>query len=185
MTAFPFLCGWSFLFKYPMNGKGQKKGIWEVRTEGPNQTLALGRILGGILPEGSVIALIGDLGSGKTVLAKGIAQGLGIEDEREVTSPTFVLVNEYQGRILMHHVDLYRLHDSSEVEDLGWEELVSGAGVTLIEWAEKVSNLLPAERVEIHLHWVSDQGRRLIFTGKGRTAQNLVGQLQQKWMEEE
>ena len=75
-------------------------------TKNPDQTLRLGRVFGGMLPQASTVALVGDLGSGKTLLAKGIAGGLGVEDEREVSSPTFVLVNEYQGRIPVHHVDL-------------------------------------------------------------------------------
>jgi tRNA threonylcarbamoyladenosine biosynthesis protein TsaE len=163
----------------------QEEGIWEWMTEGPEQTLGLGRLFGGMLAEGFLVALMGDLGSGKTVLAKGIAKGLGVEDEREVTSPSFVLVNEYRGRLPVRHVDLYRLQGPGEVEDLGWEELISLPGVTLVEWAEKAHNLLPAERIEVHLQWVSAGVRRLVFIGKGRTAKNLVDRLGQEWMKEE
>ncbi|MBI5966907.1 MAG: tRNA (adenosine(37)-N6)-threonylcarbamoyltransferase complex ATPase subunit type 1 TsaE [Deltaproteobacteria bacterium] len=157
------------------------EGIWEVQTKGPDQTQHLGRIFGEMLGQGSVVALRGDLGSGKTVLAKGIAQGLGVEDEGEVTSPSFVLVNEYQGRVLVHHVDLYRLQRPGEGEDLGLEEFISGPGVTLVEWAEKVPSLLPEERVEVHLHWVSPGERKLVFVGKGRAAKDLVDSLGHKW----
>jgi len=159
-----------------------EQGIWEVQTKGPDQTQKLGRIFGEMLAQGSVVALMGDLGSGKTVLAKGIAQGLGMEDEREVTSPSFVLVNEYQGRVPVYHVDLYRLQRASEVEDLGWEELIFGPGVTIVEWAEKVPSLLPEERIEVHLHWVSPEERKLVFVGKGRAAKNLVNSLGHRWM---
>ncbi len=131
-----------------------------------------------------MVALVGNLGSGKTVLAKGIAQGLGVEDEREITSPSFVLVNEYQGRLPVHHVDLFRLQDPGQVEDLGWEEFISGPGVTLVEWAEKVPSLLPAERIEVHLHWLNLEERSLVFIGKGRAAQALVNLLEKKWMKE-
>jgi tRNA threonylcarbamoyladenosine biosynthesis protein TsaE len=162
----------------------QREGIWELMTEGPEQTLCLGRIFGGMLAEGSLVALMGELGSGKTVLAKGIAKGLGVEDEREVTSPSFVLVNEYHGRFPVHHVDLYRLQSPGEVEDLGWAELIFGPGVTLVEWAEKVPNLLPEERIEVHLQWISAGTRRVVFIGKGKTAKNLVDRLGQKWMKE-
>jgi tRNA threonylcarbamoyladenosine biosynthesis protein TsaE len=165
--------------------KGEpREGIWEVMTEGPGQTLDLGCIFGEMLSEGSLVALMGELGSGKTVLAKGIAKGLGVEEEREVTSPSFILVNEYRGRFPVHHVDLYRLQSPGEVEDLGWTELISGPGVTLVEWAEKAPNLLPEERIEVHLHWVGAGVRRLVFMGKGRAAQNLVDRLGQQWMRE-
>ena len=156
-----------------------------MRTEGPDQTLCLGRVFGGMLAEGSMVALMGNLGSGKTVLAKGIAQGLGVEDEREITSPSFVLVNEYQGRLPVHHVDLFRLQDPGQVEDLGWAEIISGPGVTLVEWAEKVPSLLPDERVEVHIQWLNPGERRLVFIGKGRAAKELVNRLGKKWMKEE
>jgi tRNA threonylcarbamoyladenosine biosynthesis protein TsaE len=161
-----------------------EEGIWEVITKNPDQTLRLGLVFGGILPQASTVALIGDLGSGKTLLAKGIARGLGVEDEREVSSPTFVLVNEYRGRVPVLHVDLYRLGDSLEVEDLGWEEFFSGPGVTLVEWAEKVPDLLPEDRVEVYLHWMGTGERKLVFVGKGRTARGLVEHLRKKWLGE-
>jgi tRNA threonylcarbamoyladenosine biosynthesis protein TsaE len=161
-----------------------EEGIWEVITKNPDQTLRLGLVFGGILPQASTVALIGDLGSGKTLLAKGIARGLGVEDEREVSSPTFVLVNEYRGRVPVLHVDLYRLGDSLEVEDLGWEEFFSGPGVTLVEWAEKVPDLLPEDRIEVYLHWMGSEERKLVFVGKGRTARGLVNHLRKKWLEE-
>ena len=164
--------------------EGPEEGIWEVITKNPDQTLRLGHAFGGMLPQASTVALIGDLGSGKTLLAKGIARGLGVEDEREVSSPTFVLVNEYRGRIPVHHVDLYRLRDSIEVEEIGWEEFISGPGVTLVEWAEKVPDLLPEDRIEVHLHWAGSEERKLIFVGKGRAARGLVKNLRRKWVEE-
>jgi len=155
-----------------------------VLTKNPDQTLHLGQVFGRMLPQASMVALIGDLGSGKTLLARGIAKGLGVEDEREVSSPTFVLVNEYQGRIPIHHVDLYRLRDSVEAEDIGWEEFISGPGVTLVEWAEKVPDLLPEDRIEVHLYWVGAGERKLVFVGKDQAARNLVNHLRKKWLEE-
>ncbi len=167
-----------------MMEEDREEGIWEVITKNPDQTLGLGRVFGGMLPPAFMVALIGELGSGKTLLAKGIAKGLGVEDEREVSSPSFVLVNEYQGRFPVHHVDLYRLQDSVEVEDIGWEEFIYGPGVTLVEWAEKVPDLLPEERIEVHLHWVGAGERRLVFMGKGQAAKDVVNHLRQKWLEE-
>ncbi len=101
-----------------------------------------------MLAKGSLVALMGDLGSGKTVLAKGIAMGLGVEDEREITSPSFVLVNEYRGKLPVRHVDLYRLQSPGEVEDLGWDELTSGPAVILVEWAEKAASLCPRKELK-------------------------------------
>jgi tRNA threonylcarbamoyladenosine biosynthesis protein TsaE len=161
-----------------------EEGIWKVITKSPDQTLRLGHVFGRMLPQASMVALIGDLGSGKTLLAKGIAKGLGVEDEREVSSPTFVLVNEYRGPIPVHHVDLYRLQDSVEVEDIGWEEFISGPGVTLVEWAEKVPDLLPEDRIEVYLHWVGAGERKLVFVGKGQAARGLVNHLRKKWVGE-
>jgi tRNA threonylcarbamoyladenosine biosynthesis protein TsaE len=168
-----------------MGAKEGQEETWKVTTEDPDQTLFLGRVFGGILAGGSLVALMGELGSGKTVLAKGIAQGLGVEDEREVTSPSFVLVNEYQGRLPVRHVDLFRLRESAEVEDLGWEEIISGPGVTLVEWAEKVPDLLPSERIEVRIQWLSPRERSFVFIGKSKATQDLVNRLARKWMKEE
>lgn len=156
-----------------------------MKTESPDQTMRLGRVFGEFLPPGAVVAIMGDLGTGKTVLVKGIAQGLGVADERDVTSPSFTLVNEYRGRVPVNHVDLYRLLDSVEVEDLGWEEFISGPGVALVEWAEKALALLPEERVEIHLEWLSERERKIVFAGRGKTVEELVLRLGERWSKEE
>ncbi len=153
-------------------------------TKNPEQTMHLGRVAGELLGPGSVVALMGDLGTGKTVFVKGVAQGLGMTDEREITSPSFVLVNEYSGRWPIYHVDLYRLHHAREVEDLGWEELISSPGVILIEWAEKVLALLPAERMEVHFEWVNARERKLTLIGRGEAARGWVRTLGAKWREE-
>ncbi len=157
----------------------------EVRTKSPAQTLYLGRALGRLLGSGAVVALTGNLGAGKTVLAKGIALGVGVQDEKEVTSPSFVLVNEYRGRLPVYHVDLYRLQDPLQVEDLGWEEYISGAGVTLIEWAERAAGLLPDERIEVCLEWVSLEERKIRFVGKSEAAKEIIAQLGEKSIQEE
>jgi tRNA threonylcarbamoyladenosine biosynthesis protein TsaE len=159
-------------------------GTFEVVTENPDQTLRLGSLLGEILLPGFFVALVGSLGAGKTLLAKGLARGLGVEDVREVTSPSFVLVNEYRGRFPVYHLDLYRLDSYAEVEGIGWDELVSGPGVTLVEWADKVGEDLPEERIEVHLQWVSEDGRRLVFSGKEGKGQTLIEELKHKWEKE-
>ena len=107
-----------------------------LTTRSPQETEALGERLGAGLQPGATILLYGDLGAGKTTLVRGIARGLGI-DPAEVSSPTFVLVQEYKGRLSLHHVDLYRL-DSTAADDLGLEELTESGGVVVIEWAERL-----------------------------------------------
>jgi tRNA threonylcarbamoyladenosine biosynthesis protein TsaE len=163
----------------------QGKVTFETISESPDQTIRLGRILGELLSEGSFVALIGGLGAGKTVLTKGIAHGLGVGDDREVTSPSFVLVNEYRGRVPVYHVDLYRLENPSEVEGIGWDEFVSGPGVTLVEWADKAEKYQPEERMEVHLQWAGEKKRRLLFCGKGPRSQQIIESLRQRWRKEE
>src|SRR5437773_6813002 len=102
----------------------------------PEETQALGTRLGRRLREGAVVACIGELGAGKTCFLQGLARGLGVESP--VTSPTFVLINEYRGRVGVHHLDAYRTESVTEVLDLGIEELMHGDGVTVIEWADKL-----------------------------------------------
>ena len=116
-------------------------------------------MLGGLLKTGDVVALIGDLGSGKTCLIQGICAGLDVEDD--VTSPTFTLINEYRGRIPVAHVDLYRLEDAESVLDLGYDEYIDGDGVCLIEWADKFPDLLPDACIELRIE-IPDHERRWI-----------------------
>ena len=156
----------------------------EIVTRSPEETIQLGKELGELLRPGEVVALIGDLGAGKTTLAKGIAAGAGVADENEVTSPSFVLVNEYQGRFPIYHADLYRLQDAMEVENLGWEEFIFGEGISLLEWAEKIPGILPEERIEIRIFWVGPGERRFLISGKGAQAK-IILVLQRKWKKEE
>jgi tRNA threonylcarbamoyladenosine biosynthesis protein TsaE len=167
-----------------MVGTKQKNVTLEIISKSPDETLLLGRILGELLSEGSFVALIGGLGAGKTLLTKGIAQGLGVADDREVTSPSFVLVNEYRGRVPVYHVDLYRLENPAEVEGIGWDEFTSGPGVTLVEWADRAERHLPEERMEVHLQWAGEKNRKLLFCGKGRIGKQVVESLRKRWMKE-
>lgn len=118
----------------------------------PQDTFSLGQRMGKLLLPGSLILLYGELGAGKTTLAKGIARGLGVE--APVTSPTFTIVNEYMGRVPFYHMDFYRLEEPEEAYELGLEEYIHGQGITVIEWPEKVREMLPAEVLEVRLERV-------------------------------
>lgn len=127
----------------------------EINTTSPDETRAFGRELSARLRPGDCVGLIGELGSGKTCLAQGICEGLNVPDR--VTSPTFILVNEYLGRdagsrpVSIYHFDLYRLPDPYALIDLGWDDYLSGDGICLIEWAERAGSLLPERTLHIRI----------------------------------
>ncbi|MFA4843497.1 MAG: tRNA (adenosine(37)-N6)-threonylcarbamoyltransferase complex ATPase subunit type 1 TsaE [Candidatus Margulisiibacteriota bacterium] len=122
-------------------------------------TVQLGKKIGSILQPNDIIALTGQLGAGKTTLIQGIAAGIGVKDY--VTSPTFIIINEYQGRLPFYHIDLYRLDEIKEVEDLGIEEYFNRGGVCVIEWAEKLGGLLPANAERITIERLSENERNI------------------------
>ena len=117
----------------------KETGKIEIISNGPEQTIEIARHIGEKLKRGDLLALSGELGSGKTCFTKGLAVGLGVSAEYQITSPTFTLINEYPARCKLYHFDVYRLNGYSELEDLGYDEYLSGDGVVVIEWAEKIS----------------------------------------------
>ena len=125
------------------------------------ETIKLGKELAKDLKKGDVVALIGELGSGKTVLTKGIAKGLGVKDVRYVNSPTFVIIKEYKARLPLYHFDLYRLNRSSALDGTSFEEYFYGDGITVIEWADKIKKQLPPKHLEVKMR-VAGEGRREI-----------------------
>ncbi|MGP8244949.1 MAG: tRNA (adenosine(37)-N6)-threonylcarbamoyltransferase complex ATPase subunit type 1 TsaE [Bryobacteraceae bacterium] len=129
------------------------------RTASDAETVALGARLAPDLPRG-VVLLVGNLGAGKTTLAKGIASGLGAAAPDEVSSPTFTLIHEYGGG-LVYHVDLYRLEEERELATLGLEEIFDRDAMVLIEWGERFPRLMPARRTEIHLRDLGDDEREI------------------------
>lgn len=133
-----------------------------VETASPEETRRAGERLGARLQPGDVVALIGELGAGKTCFIQGLAHGLGVTGD--VTSPTFVLVNEYRGRLPIHHLDAYRTGSLTELADLGIEEMLHGDGVTVIEWADKLLPLLPARTITVRLSGLGDEPRRIAIT---------------------
>jgi tRNA threonylcarbamoyladenosine biosynthesis protein TsaE len=140
-------------------------------------TTALGRRLGELLFPGSVVALIGPLGAGKTHLVRAIAEGFGIADSRAVSSPTFVLIQEYAARLPIYHFDAYRLRSEAEFYDLGAHEYFAGAGVSLVEWADRVPGSIPAEHLRIELKVTGETSRQALLTGAGQRYVELVGSL--------
>ncbi|MBW8034659.1 MAG: tRNA (adenosine(37)-N6)-threonylcarbamoyltransferase complex ATPase subunit type 1 TsaE [Planctomycetes bacterium] len=132
-------------------------------SESPADTIGFGEKIGASLAGGEVVFLIGQLGSGKTHLIKGIAKGAGFSDSDEVTSPTFVLVNEYAGddmRLEVYHIDAYRIDDVGEFEMLGFDDMCHEGSVVLIEWADKVASVLEdVDRITINLSHVSENER--------------------------
>lgn len=147
-----------------------------VNTASPAQTRALGRRLGTLVRPGDVLALSGDLGAGKTVLVQGIAAGA--HSSGYVASPTFTFVRAYGGPVPIYHVDLYRLDEPRQLDDLGLEEVFDQANVVVIEWAEKAASLLPPEHLWIAITFVDDDNRRLIrFLPKGERYEEMVRRL--------
>jgi len=140
------------------------------------QTRRLGQRLGELLSGGEVIALQGELGTGKTRWAQGVGQGLQVG--RLITSPSFTLANEYRGRLMLYHIDLYRIHQVSEALAFGLEDYLYGDGVCLIEWAERVAPVLPVERLWITFHHLNDTKRRITMRAVGESYQQLLKEFQ-------
>ena len=130
-----------------------------LRSLAPAETQAIGERLGASLGPGAVVACTGELGAGKTCFLQGLARGLGVTGP--VTSPTFVLVNQYRGRLPVYHLDAYRTGSLTELVDLGLEEMLHGDGVTVIEWADKLLPLLPARTIRVHLAGLGDEPREI------------------------
>ena len=126
-----------------------------------DETIEIGEKFAKGLKKGDCVALIGDLGAGKTVFTKGIAKGLGVKDARYVNSPTFVIIKEYEGRLPLYHFDLYRLNSHSCLDDMNYEEYFYGDGVTVIELADKIRELLPDRYWEVNLKATDEKHREI------------------------
>ena len=153
--------------------------MYEYKSYSPEETFQLGYKLGLILDGGEVIALEGDLGAGKTLFVKGLASGLGAVDE--VTSPTFTLINLYEGRIPLAHFDVYRLPTPDAIEELGYDEFFYGTGVTAVEWSDLIQAYLPAEylQVKIQRDYEPTKGeyRIISFFAHGQSLERLLKEL--------
>ena len=143
-----------------------------------SQTLRIGERLGQLLTQPTLILLQGDLGAGKTVFARGIARGLGVDTDTPITSPTFTLMNHYLARLDLYHFDLYRLTDPDELIELGFDEYAFGAGVALIEWPEKLGDR-DTPGLWVHLKRLDDEKREIIFSLRGGADESLAVSLQE------
>ena len=131
-----------------------------LRTRTPAETQTIGEEIGKQLRQGDLVALIGDLGTGKTCLTQGIARGVGVDPNQIVNSPSYTLINEYAGKIPIYHVDLYRLQNHDELLDLGLDEYMEGNGICIIEWAEKLGSL-KISHTKIQITWLSEMTREI------------------------
>jgi tRNA threonylcarbamoyladenosine biosynthesis protein TsaE len=144
------------------------------QTNSTSETIRMGKRLGRLLQPGDVVALVGDLGTGKTQFIKGLAEGVGVGRATYVSSPSFTLINEYPGRVPLYHIDLFRLQSEKEAEGLGLEEYVRGNGVTAIEWADKIFSLLPEELFWVKIHYTGEHTRSLEILGKGDRYEKII-----------
>lgn len=143
-------------------------GRARVVTQSTDETLALAASVGELLRPGDVVSLAGDLGAGKTVFARGVARGLGVAEP--VVSPSFTIVREYEGRVPVVHVDVYRIDTFQELHDLGFEEVVRDDAVTLVEWGDVIDGMLPGDRLDVRLAAGDADDERVIeIEGRGRS----------------
>lgn len=149
---------------------------WRTVTAAPAQTRELGRRLGRLAGPGLLVLLAGDLGAGKTCFAQGVAEGLGVPADSPVTSPTYTLLNIHQGRLPLYHFDLYRLARVDDLEELGYDEVAEGAGVTLVEWADRLAAPLPAS-LRVALSPIDATRRELHFAAGDAVGRELLAAL--------
>jgi tRNA threonylcarbamoyladenosine biosynthesis protein TsaE len=143
---------------------GQERAV----TRSTDETLELARAVGELLRPGDVVSLVGELGAGKTVFARGVARALGVTEL--VVSPTFTIVREYEGRVPLVHVDVYRIDAVQELHDLGFEEVVRDDAVTIVEWGDMIDGLLPGDRLDVRLAPGGAEDERVVeIEGHGRS----------------
>ncbi|MFP3722998.1 tRNA (adenosine(37)-N6)-threonylcarbamoyltransferase complex ATPase subunit type 1 TsaE [Niallia circulans] len=146
---------------------------FEWKADTAERTIDFAERIAWLLQAGDVITLEGDLGAGKTTFTKGIAKGLGITNT--VNSPTFTIIKEYQGKLPLYHMDVYRLKDSDE--DLGFDEYFEGEGVTVVEWAHLIEEQLPVDYLQINLYYDNTSGRKIVLSPKGSRYMQLCKEL--------
>lgn len=146
----------------------------KIYLENEEKTKEIGYKLGKLVEPGSVICLIGDLGAGKTTMTQSLAKALEVDDY--ITSPTFTIVNEYEGRLPLYHFDVYRIGCSEEMYDIGYDEYINSDGVCIIEWANLIEDILPDEYMYVELKY-KEMAREMILTPKGEKYEKIVEEL--------
>ena len=148
----------------------------EMITDSPQQTYELGENIGKILKPGMVICLSGEMGAGKTAITQGIAKGVGVDTY--VTSPTYTIINEYDGEIPIYHFDVFRIDNVEELEEIGFDEYLYGEGIVIIEWASLIKEALPKEYLWIHMGKRKEFNDRILtFTAMGERYKELLKEL--------
>ena len=147
------------------------------QTKSASETIRIGKNIGSLLLPGDIVALVGELGAGKTQFIKGLAAGVGVGKPTYVSSPSFTLINEHLGKVPFYHIDLFRLKSEKEAEELGLEEYFQGGGITAIEWADKIPSLLPEEILWINICYTGKNIRSFEMIGKGKRYEDLINSL--------
>jgi tRNA threonylcarbamoyladenosine biosynthesis protein TsaE len=156
--------------------------FFEIITADAEQTRQLGHCLGQLLDKGLVLRLHGELGSGKTCFVQGLARGLSVPADYDITSPTYALVHEYPGRLPLFHVDLYRLAGTLDIETIGLEEILSRDAVVAVEWAQRLAaDQWPADTLRCEFDFQEPDGRRIRLIGSGLESNNLIKQIATFW----
>jgi tRNA threonylcarbamoyladenosine biosynthesis protein TsaE len=146
----------------------------KITTNSLDETRALGETTGKHLDPGTVLALTGDLGSGKTAFVQGLAKGLDVPDNYYITSPTYTLINEYPCRYHLFHIDLYRIENYTDFDDIGLYEILRSDGVVAIEWADKLPKNLLTEYLAIHIDILNNESRKISIAAHGLRGENLI-----------
>ena len=144
-----------------------------IITKTPEETMGIAEKLGKKISAGDIICLFGDLGAGKTTFVKGLAKGLKFNSQK-VKSPTFVLMNIYEGRLPVYHFDLYRIEENAELTMIGYDEFLYGDGVAVIEWAERLNTLMPKERLDIELTHKKPEERMIKMIARGKRYETFI-----------
>jgi len=150
----------------------------EIITHADEETRVLGQKIGSRLSHGLILALTGDLGSGKTCLVQGLARGLEVPDEYPVISPTYTLINEYPGRLKLYHVDLYRMEDPVDCNDIGLYDIMDSGDVVAIEWADRMQPDDLVEYLSVAIDILDDSQRKITFVATGQASVNLLKKIE-------
>ena len=153
---------------------------WQITTGSARETRQLGQLFGGLAEAGLVVLLNGQLGAGKTCFAQGVGTGLGLAPSSPVTSPSYTLLNIHQGRLPFYHFDLYRLTQVDDLADLGYDEYAEGDGLTMVEWADRMTGALSSS-IDVAIEPLGGEQRKIRFVARDDRGAELLGQLVQKW----